>query len=433
METLFRPSTRLRDSHRNRRGRLPEGWTEVELLPHLTLLDILATGVTWDEFHRFARDKVVWMTPDVYVWNMTTYATGDPVVLILGCDAGIELLVHVTPATAAAAATATCDFLLRLLATFEERDLYITGGRNTVSTHLSGAGISLFFQESRDSLQKVRLRNMTLNEDQCLALATMSRLDVEVTISNCKLADDASGAFVECLRSDRGPVSLRYCRIASQILANALTGESRVTSFKPDFDGTVDAEMAILFRALANNRGLEELDFGNRSISDENWTILFESLQAHPTLTSLNLCATRPTNPAGGRIVLTDDQKTRRTRTLAEMVQENTILQTITLFEEERDHQIYTEEIIPYLETNRYRPRVLAVKKTKDRPFREKVLGRALYSVRSNPNLVWMLLSENVDAIVRSEEEEEESNSEEPVAVAAAAVVLTVAGSKRKR
>jgi hypothetical protein len=64
----------------------------------------------------------------------------------------------------------------------------------------------------------------------------------------------------------------------------------------------------------------------------------------------------------------------------------------------------------------------------------KKVLGRAVYSVRSNPNLVWMLLSENVDAFVRSEEEEEETNSIEPEAVAAAAVaMLTEAGSKRKR
>jgi hypothetical protein len=261
----------------------------------------------------------------------------------------------------------------------------------------------------------------------------MSRLDVELHICNCSLADDAAGAFVECLQSARGPVSLHYCIIDSQIIANALTGDSRVTRFRPsDFDGTDGSGMAIFIRALANNRGLVNLDLGGCSISDENWTILFQSLQAHPTLTSLNLCATRPWSPADGRIVLTDDQKTRRTRTIAEMVQENTILQTITLSEHERDQHIYTQEIHPYLVTNQYRPRVLAVKKTIERPFREKVLGRALDCVKSNPNLVWMLLSENVDAIVRSEEEEEESNSELPVAVAAA-VVLAVAGSKRKR
>jgi hypothetical protein len=56
--------------------------------------------------------------------------------------------------------------------------------------------------------------------------------------------------------------------------------------------------------------------------------------------------------------------------------------------------------------------------------------------VKSNPNLVWMFLSENVDAFVRSEEEEEEEevegNSEVPASVAAAPLVVSVAvaGSK---
>jgi hypothetical protein len=282
------------------------------------------------------------------------------------------------------------------------------------------------------------LLNMALNADQCLALATMSRLDVELEIHNCGLADDAAGAFVECLQSNRGPVDLYKCNIDSQILASALTSNSRVTKLKTHYARTNDAETAILFRALANNRGLEELDLEDVSISDDNWSILCESLKSHPTLTHLNLLDTRPILPAGGRIVLTDDQKAHRTRTIAEMVQRNTVLYTIELSAYEKDEEIYTEEIRPYLETNLYRPRVLAIKKTIERPFREKLLGRALDCVKINPNLVWMFLSENVDAFVRSEEEEE-GDREAPVAAAAAPVVAGVAavpvlaGSKRKR
>jgi hypothetical protein len=129
-------------------------------------------------------------------------------------------------------------------------------------------------------------------------------------------------------------------------------------------------------------------------------------------------------------------KKTQRTRLLAEMMEQNVVLHTIHLSEDERDDQIYTEEISPYLETNLYRPRVVAVKKTIERPFREKVLGRALDCVKSNPNLVWMFLSQNVDAFVRLEEEEEEeedSGVAVSVAAAAAVVVPVVAGSKRKR
>jgi hypothetical protein len=260
----------------------------------------------------------------------------------------------------------------------------------------------------------------------------MSRLDVELTMDGCRLPNDAADAFVECLQSDRGPVKLIDCYIDNQIIANALTGDSRVTRFRSHFRGTDDAEKAVLFRALANDRGLVDLDLRGCLISDENWIILCQSLQAHPSLTSLNLCVNMPRSPDGLLIIFSGEQKARKTRVLAEMMQQNTVLHAIELFQGHYDQQIYTQEIRPYLETNLYRPRVHAIKKTRDRPFREKVLGRAMYSVRSNPNLVWMLLSENVDAFVRSEEEEEESNSEVPVAVAAA-VVLAVAGSKRKR
>jgi hypothetical protein len=227
--------------------------------------------------------------------------------------------------------------------------------------------------------------------------ATMSRLDVEINMILCEVADDAAGAFVECLQSDRGPVNLEMCTIDSQILANALTGDSRVTGFQPDWAD--DAERAILSRAL----GLGDLNLYGHSISDENWTIMCQSLQAHPTLTCLKLRDTMPRSPADDLIVFSDELKTRRTRALSEMMQHNTVLQTIDLHVSERDEHIYMQEIRPYLLTNLYRPRVLAIKKTIERPFREKVLGRAVYSVRSNPNLVWMLLSENVDAFVRSE------------------------------
>jgi hypothetical protein len=413
METLFGGAYR----YKNRGGRLPRSWTEVELLPGLTIENVWAAGIMWDGFHRFLHNKVVWMTPDVYVCSVNLSNTSDPLVLTLGEYPGnISLSVHATPDTAASVATATCDFLLRLVATCEESYLFIDGSRRDVSTPLSGAAISLFFQESRGVLRKVKLARMALNEYQCRALATMSRLDVELVIYLCLLADDAADSFIECLQSDRGPVELDLCAIDCQILTKALTGNSRVTRYMPYCNGGVDADMAILFRALADNRGLVGLNFRyGGPISDENWTILSQSLQAHPSLTSLNLCDT-----IFGSIALSTEQRAQRTRALAEMMKLNTVLNTIELAElsEGRYGQhIYTQEIHPYLVTNQYRPRFLAVNKTEDGPFREKVLGRALYSVRSNPNLVWMLLSENVDAFVRSEEEEESNSEVLPVAV----------------
>jgi hypothetical protein len=155
----------------------------------------------------------------------------------------------------------------------------------------------------------------------------MSRLDVEVSLDLCNLADDASGDFVECPHIGRGPVKLKCCDVDSHVLASALTGTSRVTKSQPDYLSANDAETAILVAALATNRGLEELDFSRHHVRDDNWSSLCESLKAHPTLTSLGLRDTLPRrSPIGGRTVLTDDQKVHRTRTIAETMQHNAIL-----------------------------------------------------------------------------------------------------------
>jgi hypothetical protein len=91
---------------------------------------------------------------------------------------------------------------------------------------------------------------------------------------------------------------------------------------------------------------------------------------------------------------------------LAALVQENRVLHTISLYEDERDEHIYVESILPILETNLYRPRVLGIKKV-DIALRRAFLGLALQtkSVRSKSNLIWMFLSGNQDVVLRSDEE----------------------------
>jgi hypothetical protein len=63
IEALLGPTTRFR-------GRLRGPMTEqVELLQDLTLGNVLTTGITWEDFCLFCRNKIVWMTRDVYVYN----------------------------------------------------------------------------------------------------------------------------------------------------------------------------------------------------------------------------------------------------------------------------------------------------------------------------------------------------------------------------
>jgi hypothetical protein len=439
LESLFRPSTRFRHD------RLRAGWAEVELLQDLALEDILATGITWEDFFLFCWKKVVWMTPDVYVCSGYMVTNADDLeVLALQAETyrcprpSFPVRVHVRAGTAVAAATATCDFLLRILATCEKDGVFISNDSRAVILPLSGAGLTRFFQESRSCLRRVTLNHMDLSEDLCLALATMSRLDVALKMTRCTPTDDAAGAFVECLQSaGRGPINLYECTLDSQILANALTGNSRVTRLKPrtTFE-TSNADTAVIFRALAKDKSLVDLNLRDHSISDENWTILCESLQAHPILTSLNLTYTRPR-------VLNDEERAQRTRVLADMVQGNTSLHTIEQSAGEYDQQIYAEMILPYLDTNRYRPRVLAITKA-DIPLRRPFLGLALQtrSVRKNSNFLWMFLSRNPDVVVLSNEDGEqvvEVAVTEPLEAAAsaptdvAAVALAEVAGARKR
>jgi hypothetical protein len=196
MGALFRPTTRYRDFHNDEyygQDELPDRLTEVELLPHLTLEDVLATGITWTVLCRFlGRDKAIWMTRDVFVCsgNFVRDALDvdywlDRKYLALGGveDADTKLSVHATRDTPAAATRATCDFLLRLLATCEQHGVYI-GTRDTITVPLpiSGAALYRFFGESQSCLRKVSFQETTLSEDLCLALTTIPRLDVVLSL-----------------------------------------------------------------------------------------------------------------------------------------------------------------------------------------------------------------------------------------------------------
>jgi hypothetical protein len=427
---LFRPTNgrSRRDNNTGLRRRVPVA--EFELVQHHlseseseSAQHILATGIAWKDLLRFLPGKIAWMTPDVYICTegFTTFLTDFPMVLLLAVNASGQpnLCVHVSSSSPVTAATATCDFMVRLLATNEDHeDVFLKGcpsnNLHAVSTPISGAALSHFFQDSsRDNsnLRMVHFSGMALSEEQCLALATMpprlDKNDVEIRLSGCSLAGDGRGAaaaaFIDCLQSDRGgPVSLFRCKIRSHILTTVLTGKSRVTGIKLGYyDMSDPILMSLLFgTVLASNRGLVDLDLRCHSISDESWSILCQSLEQHPTLISLDLRDTRPTRQASEEVIL--EQKRTRTRAIADLLEGNTILQTVHLSEQEREGRIYTELIQPRLEINLYRVRVLAIKEgtQNDRPFREKVLGRALHCVRSNPNLVQMFLSQNMDVIL---------------------------------
>jgi hypothetical protein len=427
LDSLFRPSTRFQ-LRGGRRFNLPRNFTEVELLPNLTTQDIVATGINWDDFRCFVHDKFVWMAPGTYISSAYRANGLYPVAVEVGAtDDSAGMRVRVKPGTATRTAVATCNFLVRLLAISEQRDVYLQGSNRALSP-IDGPALSHFFEHGRENLRAVTLRDMIFNEEHTRVLAAPPQHKLQLALRDCRFSDGeaSKNALLQWLKSGRGPTELYRCVIDSNVVAETLRGNSRLGRLLlcQEKASTARApELSLIFRALAEDRGLTEFDAFWYSIGDENWNLLCQSLQKHPTMTSLGLACTGPKRPTD-KTELSEAQKTSRTRALADMLQTNTMLHTIRLFSGEYDERIYTESIEPRLETNLYRPRVLAIKKeADDRPFRQKVLGRALNCVKSNPNLVWMFLSGNVDAFVRSEKRE-------GVAVLAPAAV---AGSKRKR
>jgi hypothetical protein len=431
---LFRPTTRDRDGDDS--NELPMYLTELELLPDLSPEHVLATeGITYENFcHFLGDDKVVWMAPGLYVCSgYSNHRDVYPFVLGSSNHQGshhLHVCVAWLPQTATAATTATCDFLVRLLATRKANEAFI-GGDRVSPLPISGPALSHFCQEIQDNHREFALDDVILNAEQIHALATESQTDMDIILKDCKLLGDPDchAAFVECLRRDGGPIQLDGSKIDCHVLAAALEGNSRVTRLNLK-RATSDAGKGVMFRSLAENKGLVELDLNNCFTSDENWTILCQSLQGHPTLTILNLRGTCPRAHIGIRIVLPNEQKAQRTRVLAAMVEDNRVLHTIRLHEEERDEQIYWESILPHLEMNHYRPRVVAITRENSQLFRRAVLGRAALqtnSVKGNSNLLWMFLSGNADVVVQSNE-----HSKETEATSSAPVDLP-ATRKRKR
>jgi hypothetical protein len=80
---------------------------------------------------------------------------------------------------------------------------------------------------------------------------------------------------------------------------------------------------------------------------------------------------------------------------LVDMLKVNISIHTIHLDFGYSQHELYRESVIPYLETNRFRPRLLAIQKTRPIAYRTKVLGQALLAARTHANSFWMLLSGN--------------------------------------
>jgi hypothetical protein len=188
--------------------------------------------------------------------------------------------------------------------------------------------------------------------------------------------------LAQVLGRNQGPTKLDLCDIDNFVLVDGLRGNSRLKSFRPRIstsDEDRNREVLAIASALRENKGLVTLYplcslYGGDSltVSNEAWGAICDSLETHPTLEVLNL-----------RAIIYDDDRvvtiiTSRIQALLDILKLNMSIHTIHLHPRYCQHEHFLGSVIPYLETNRLRPRVRAIQKTRPITYRAKVLGRAL-------------------------------------------------------
>jgi hypothetical protein len=193
-------------------------------------------------------------------------------------------------------------------------------------------------------------------------------------------------------------------------------------------------EVLAIAGAVKENKGLICLDlrFAPR-MSDEIWDAVCVSLEAHPTLEVLDL---RSRDDFIAPAALKS-----RIQALVNMLKVNISIHTIKIGDHNYQQKLFKESVIPHLETNRLRPRLLAIQKTLPQAYRAKVLGRALLAVRSDPNRFRMLLSGNSEIAFPSTTATTTAAASRPTpdnaaatvsSTVASSVVASAAGQKRK-
>jgi hypothetical protein len=270
---------------------------------------------------------------------------------------------------------------------------------------------------------------LEMDEDHCRVLGAFSRPGLEIVLDDCRFTSARAITLAEPLGRNQGPTKLDGCEIDNLVLANGLRGNSRLQSLKPllsTSDEVKKREFLAIAGALKENKGLVDLILGyDISENDETWDTVWHSLKTHPTLEVLDLRATSEDDTTAPAVIKS------RMQALLDMMKVNTTIHTIRLDACYSQHELYRLSVIPHLETNRLRPRLLAIQRTRPIPYRAKVLGRALLSARADANSFWMLLSENAEVAFPSSTTTiaAAASLPTPATVGASATVATVAAN----
>jgi hypothetical protein len=432
MERLLSPCTRLRDQLESQglheqlieNGHEPlqelnlNVYTEELLSPEraFTYADLYALVVN--------RDTAAWLTPHAAVVRGAGRAMryweqlGESYRFIFNADGkAIFALARSTEHL-----LEICDVVVRLLAVSVVHSLQLHNWSSLDLSSINAPNLACLMEQCQ-SLNFLSLMDLEMDENHCRALGAYSKPGLAIVLSRCKLTNAGATALAEILGRNEGQTLLNRFQIDNSVLADGLRGNNRLKFFTPRFSSSLevhDQEFLAIAGAVEENKGLVHLDLSDsHRVSDEMWGAICDSLEKHPTLEVLDLRTMGAIGIRGIRVLAPAMLKSR-IQALLNMMKMNMSIQTIRLHSCHNEHELFRGSVIPYLMTNRFRPRVRAIQKIRPIAYRTKVLGQALLAARTDANRFWMILSGNAEVAFPSTTTPA-ANLATPVTTAAAA------------
>jgi hypothetical protein len=410
MDSLFSPCTRLyamlesQGRLQNFRGR-PEDLQELNMDVSTERLLSAERALSYTDLYAMLgiENVVVWLTPRAAVMPVDGREINEWSLLDGSRHSRFKADGKVIHAFALSSEhlSEICDVVLRLLAASVVHSVLIDQWGSIHGLSINAPTLA-YLMERCQSLTVLKLRGLKcLEKSHCRVLGTYSRSDLEINLDRCTFTSAGTSALAEVLGRNQGPTSLTWCRVDYSVLTDGLRGNSRLKSLALQFfcNGFSfednKRQVLAIASALRENKGLVEFNLihSYHTGCDETWYAVSDSLKTHPTLEILNLQAIpTPRAPA-----LTPAVIKSRIQALLGMMKMNMSIHTIHLHYLYLNHEYFLGSVIPYLATNRLRPRIRAIQTTRPIPYREGVLGRALPAARSDANSLWMLLSGNAE------------------------------------
>jgi hypothetical protein len=404
MKRLFSPCTRLRDILESQGRRAPHNRLR-ELNLDVSTEELLSAerAFTYADLYAVLKNgnTIAWLTPHAAVARRS--------MRMLDCwgqlNESCRLSFHVDGKYMYALARSPehlleiCDVVFRLLAASAVQSVVLNKHDYSHGGALINTPTLAHLMEQCQSLNVLILHHLTLDEHHCRVLGAYSRPGLEIELEGCAITGSGARALAEVLGRNRGPTRLEGCKIDAFVLSDGLRGNSRLKSFRRhffDYGSVSNREVVAIAGALRENRGLVELElrYNYSNMNDETWGTVCDSLKTHPTLEVLKFIR--------GVQTMAQDVIKSRTQAIVDTMRVNTSIHTMHMNPCYMEHAMYRWSVIPYLVTNRFRPRVLAIQKARPIVNRAKVLGRALLATRTNANKFWMLLSGNPEVAFMS-------------------------------